>query len=353
MKKSNAIDFLTVTLFFGVLVSFMIYLGLGTVIGTGITNDVDGDKGGVSFNSMFYEDEAIGGFVRYCDYALFGHIDESDIIIGEDGWLFEATDSVNGYERLLDYVGGCEFTDTQLEDISRALSIRAEAYADEGIQYMMIVIPDSMTVCSDKAPAYLGRQSENTRLRQLSRYMSGSSFFIDPTDILLDEDKELPMYNNTENSINAYGAYCIYNITVSRFLAETGIGVERILYDDVEFFTRLTEGKTIALRAGLEETIKNRTVSLSDGMDENYTVSSKEKGLVVTYRDSTSRSRQTVVIECLDEWDRIQLTPFFSNTFETVYYKSELSENADAAADIHASLVVQIIHESELDKFLK
>ena len=185
MKKSKAIDFLTVTLFFGVLVSFMIYLGLSTFIGAESWEDDDRER--VGFNDMFYSDELIGGFVRYCDYTLFGHIDSSDIMIGDEDWLFEATDSTNGYQRLLDYVGGCELTAQELDAISGMLSDRAESYEQEGIQYMMVVVPDSITICSDKVPAYLGRQSNNTRLRQLSRYMAGKSYFIDPTAILLAE----------------------------------------------------------------------------------------------------------------------------------------------------------------------
>ena len=353
MKKSNAIDFLTVTLFFGVLVSFMIYLGLGMFIGTDPWEEEGSVDRGVGFNDMFYDDQLIDGLVRYFDYTLFGHIASSDIMIGDENWLFEATDSTNGYQRLLDYVGGCEFSTDELERMSALLAGRAESYEEAGIQYMMMVIPDAITICSDKVPSYLGRQSENTRLRQLSRYMAENSYFIDPTSILLAENGDLPMYNNTENSINAYGAYCLYNLSVSRFLAGTGIGVERILYDDVEFFVRLTEGKTIAMRAGLEETIQNRTVSLSDSMAERYTVTSNEKGLVITSLTGNKGDGLTVIVECADEWDRIQLTPFFSNTFENVYYKSELSEDATAAVSENAAMVVQIIHESELVKLLE
>ena len=87
------------------------------------------------------------------------------------------------------------------------------------------------------------------------------------------------MYNNTENSINAYGAYCIYNTAVSKFLADTGREVDRIYRDDIDFYTRLTDGRGIAALSGLERTIENRTVSLTDSAPKNYQVTYSSKAL--------------------------------------------------------------------------
>lgn len=354
MKRKKAIDFLTVTLFFGVLLSFTIYLGLGAMLDTEDEDVLGGNL--VSVNQSFFEDSILGEFVKFCDYKIFKHIDDTEMIIGKDEWLFEAVDSSCGYERLLDYVGGCPLSEEELSRIESVMIQRAAAYQEKGINYLMVVIPDSITVCSDKVPSYLGRQSENTRLGCLARYLSAQAAysFVNPTRMMIDQRGEIPMYNNTENSINAYGAYLIYDAAVSRYAFNTGIDVERLQLDEVEFYTRVTDGRSVAVKAGLGKAIKNRTVSLSDSMPQNYTVTTGEKGMITTFRtDVVSRGVQNVVVECSDEWVRTQLMPFFSNTFEGVYYKSELSKTAEDNTTLSPTLVVQIIHESELAALAK
>ena len=221
-----------------------------------------------------------------------------------------------------------------------------------------MVIPDSMNVCSDKVPWYLGERSQNARLSQLSAYLNekGIHCMVDPTEKMIEESTEMPMYNNTENSINAYGAYCIYNTAVSKFLADTGREVDRIYRDDIDFYTRLTDGRGIAALSGLERTIENRTVSLTDSAPKNYQVTYSSKGFVATKRTTPaqpSEEDKCVVVECADDWDRTQLTPYFSGTFDSVYYRSTLLDRPETAKQYGATLVVQVLRESEITRLLK
>lgn len=347
MKRKKAINFLTVTLFAGVLLTFTIYIGIGTVFNS--DKNSEENKG---FNKMFYSENVFSELVRYVDYKVFGHINGGDYIIGDDDWLFEAVDSQNGYERLLDYIGAAPFEEHELDRISTAISNRVALYEDSGVQYMMIVIPDSITVCSDKVPGYLGNQSEQTKLAQLTAKLAGQDVeeFINPTHTMIDESSDMAMYNNTENSINAYGAYCIYNIVVAEFMSDTGMEVERLHRDDVDFFTRLTDGKTIARNAGIEGIVKNSTVTLSDDMPDNYTIVSSNGNSITTERDDAKENSTEyfVVLECTNSWDRIQLMPYFSNTFDKVIYRDQLLSDHYASSYSGVTLVVQVIRESEL-----
>lgn len=347
MKRKKAINFLIVTLFAGVLLTFTLYIGIGTLF-----NSDESSEDSKGFNKMFYSENVLSEFARYIDYKIFGHIDGGDYIIGDDDWLFEAVDSQNGYERLLDYIGADPFDEQELDRIASIISDRALLYEDNGVQYMMVVIPDSITVCSDKVPGYLGNQSENTRLAQLTAKLAGQDVneFINPTHAMIDESGEIAMYNNTENSINAYGAYCIYNTVVAEFMADTGMEVERLHRDDVDFYTRLTDGKTIARNAGIESIVKNSTVTLSDDMLDNYTVVSSEAGAITTERDDANENSTEyfVVLECTNSWDRIQLMPYFSNTFDKVIYRDYLLSDHYASSYSGVTLVVQVIRESEL-----
>lgn len=351
MKRKKAINFLTVTLFIGILLTFTVYIGVGTLF------DADADEGDKKgFNQMFYSENFLSDLVRYVDYKVFGHIDGEGYIIGEDDWVFEAVDSQNGYERLLDYVGACPFEEEELDRISNVIANRAELYENAGVQYVLVVIPDAMTVCTDKVPGYLGDRSESARLAQLTARLAGQGVdeFIDPTDAMRLGADGIVTYNNTENSINAYGAYCIYNTVVSKFMADTGLEVERLKRNDVDFYTRLTDGKTVARNAGVQGIIKNSTVSLSDNVTKNYTVLPSVGGAVQTRRDDAGENstEYSVVVECTNSWDRILLTPYFSNTFDNVMYRDRLASDYYSASSSGVDLVVQLIRESELRQLL-
>jgi hypothetical protein len=350
MKRNKAIDFLTVTLFFGIILSFMIYLGLGTFVEYGIADKTDEVE---SFNEVFCEDETLDRFVKMFDYKVFGHASDPDLIIGKSGWLFEANDSKSGYERLLDYIGGCPFSEQELSAIHNWILDDKESYAAAGMDYMVVVIPDAMNICSDKVPAYLGRRSENARLSVLSAYLEqmGEISYLDPTASMIEGSIEMPMYNNTENSINAYGAFTIYSSAVDRYNIITGDDAQKIEREDVEFFIRSTDGKSIAARAGLDKTVKNRTVSLTDRMEYNYKVISNEKGMTVTRMNDTE-SGARLVIECADDWDKAQLMPYFSNTFFEVCYTTSSSMTAEAL-EISPATVIRLIHESQLGDLIE
>ncbi len=349
MKRKKAIDFLTVTLFAGIILTFLLYFGIGMLVDSDISDDKTG------FNETFCSDSLIADSVNFIDYKIFRHIAGDNIITGRDGWLFETVDSETGYERLLDYIGGSPFSDKQLKTVADKISARQAEYAKNGVEYMLVVIPDTANACSDKMPRYLGRQSDNTRLAGLSLYteQNGIRGFVNPTARMKAQEGEVPKYNNTENSINSYGAFCIYNTVISEYTATGAQVTGRIYRDDVEFYTRPAEGKSIAAMAGLEHIIPNKTVSLTDKMPDNYDVTYNERGFMITERLGTQADKsQGVIVECTDSWDRAQLMPYFSNTFDRVYYRDYLTAHPTAGGDYGAYLVVQIIREGQLSDLL-
>ena len=163
---------------------------------------------------------------------------------------------------------------------------------------------------------------------------------------------DIALYNNTENSINAYGAYQIYSSVMDSLAIDGMAGVNRMDRDDFDFYTRLTDGKAIAKNAGIEMIVKNRTVSLSDNAPENYRVVSSTVRTTVTL-GKNEQSNVRVVVECTNSWDRIQLMPYFSNTFNTVVYRDGWSSDMSASLEENADIIVQIIRESELVGLIK
>ena len=351
MKRKKSLDFLTAVLFVGILLSLTLYIGLGTALSADKQ-----DYGPRSFNEIFYEDDAIGYFVKYLNYRVFQQIDDESIIIGREDWLFETADSDSGYDYLMDYVGGSAYTAEELAAIGDRLSERRRLCEEKGVTYLLVVIPNSMTICQEYLPDYLGHQSENTRLRGLSAYLSerGETSFLDLTDSLRADQTLRDLYNNTEDSLNAYGAYSVYS-GILNALEARGYGVEghRLSLEEIEFSTRYTEGKEIARKTGLERVIQNRTVSLTERMTEPYqTVETTEHCTTTEKTDGTGHGTR-LVLELSAEWDKIQLMPYFSNTFSTVTYENAVNVLPDSVDYHDGDVLIQVIHESELELLLR
>lgn len=349
MKRKRSIDFLATVLLIGVVLSFSLYIGLGSAWnGSGVTAVQN-------WNAAFYQDGAIGYFVKYCDYRLFRHVDDETILVGREDWLFE-TEAENGYPYLLDYVGGCPYSETELETICRALLAKQQAYRAMGTEYILVVVPNAMTVCQTYLPEYLGTQSESTRLRVLSRYLSeqGVTCFLDPLLAMQNEQTVRDLYNNTEDSLNAYGAYTLYNEMMDR-LASYGWDCEayRLKEEELDFSVRATEGKAIAKKAGLSRIISNRTVSLTERMTESYSMAEvTEYGVRTVQNRQNSGYPAKVVLALSEEWDKIQLMPYISNTFEEVVYEISSGDDFTLPVQQEGAVFIQVIHERDLDCLL-
>ena len=351
--KKRATGFVCIVLFFGILLSMTIYIGLGTLSG----NDDFERPSDFYMNRIFYSDRPISSFVRLLDYKLFGHIEDEDIIGGRADWLYEVVDSTTGFPLLLDYVSGCPFTEAEMEKIEDGIRSRREAYARQGVVYLVAVIPSTYTSEGEYLPKYLGKPAESTRLSRLSSWMSeqGEDGFLDLRASMEAARFMGDLYNNTEDSINAYGAFAVYSGILDR-LSTLGIDTAgyRIPSERVEFTTHYTDGKQIARRVGLERVIANKTVSLTNRLSEGYLLSDMTEHCIESRMLEDWRgSEHSVIVECSREWDRIQLTPFFSNTFEVVVYESGLSNGTEALKAHGGDVLIQIIHETELEDLLR
>ena len=354
MNSKKAIQFLTVIFFVGILLSITLYLGLDGLTPAPPSEESE-DGRTHAFNRSFYGDELIASFVKYCDYKIFHHIENKTIISGQDDWLFETVREDNGYDYVMDYLGGCPYSEEQMAQIAHTISLRRQACAERNSDYLLVIIPNSMTVASEHLPVYMGSQSQNTRLRKLMAYMheQRDPSVLDLRGIMKGSSEKEELYNNTEDSINAYGAFFIYDSVLSQ-LEMMGRDVEeyRLSVDSIQFFTHYTDGKTVARQAELEHVISNRTISLSENMTDFYGTSEATEHCVSTVMENRRGNEDRLVIECSGEWDKIQLMPFFSNTFETVVYENSIGDGVSALDYHKGTVLIQVIHESELDLLL-
>ncbi len=359
MYKSKPVNVVCAALFIGILLSCAFYFGITALLDTEEKTGGTSEEYGISFmdfSDAFYDSENLSTFVGRCEYLIFKSVGSNDIILGDKDFLFGAGTTEAGYNYLEDYLGIGQFTGIELILLQNYIKLRQLSYKNQGAEYLLVVIPNSQTVYSEYMPSYIGPISGSTRLSQLTAYLNdvGCNYFYNATDALIAAKTQAKtqydidqLYNNTENSLNSLGEWYIYSAVCDKLNELYKINGDRVGIDALKLYRNFTEGKELAKSAGLSEIIKNQTISLSDSTKIRYTSDDLYGRMVKTIINSNGGSPK-VLLEFTDEWDRTQLMPYFSNTFNEVAYKPNHQFSSLVVDGVNPDVVVQFIHEYEL-----
>ena len=340
-------------LFLGIILSCTIFFGVSYVL------DLDSDNAFFDvndFDSRFYENDDIRSIVTFCDYTFFKKVNNENLIVGYDDFLFEI--ERDGYNFIEDFVGNLSFSENELDVITSNLQLRQKVYKDMGIEYVVAVIPNLQSVYSEKMPFFFNGGSERTRLVQLSEHIASNTdiMFVDATSIFKRIKNNYPVYNNTENTINPLGAYFLYK-EIFRVLPQPYTEQAVLLENYIDGISlHLTKGRELAVLSGVDSIVMNRTLSIHSKIPYMYETVEEFGNASIThirreymdgYLDAPS-----IMIEYTNEWDKLQLTPYFSNTFSNVVYKRNYNYNSRVIKNNDVTCVIQIVRECELDSFL-
>ena len=356
----RAVDLLYGVFFIGVLLSFAIYVSVSMIFSSAaVTDQTPADDFArlmplATYNEAYYENTSLQELITRYDYGLLQKVDAKNILVGKENFLFELIRPSNNYNYLRDYLGEYTYDEEGLESIYNFLKLRQTAYHNQGVEYIVAVIPNAQTVYEEYLPAYLQRGAGQTRLEQLTSYLKGKDdiTLINLTDALLAAKSNGMLYNNTEDSLNSLGQYFVYQALYNALPEQVKAGSRLISFDHVTLYTHYTPGKTLAKTAGVSEIVKNATISLSNTMEFNYLLQELYPGTEITYADhnvTDGTAGQTILLEFSDEWDKIQLMPYFSSTFDDVVYKNTHDFHLLTIETAQPTLVIQFIHEYELN----
>lgn len=359
MENSRTVQIFTTVIFLGIILSCTVFFGIPALISS---PDSDADtpyhadtplpENLTDFDRRFYLDAQLQESITRLDYHLFSRIPANDVLVGREEFLFPLGNA--SYDYLADFSGLSSYDEATLDRLAKSIEKRRIAYANAGAEYLLAVIPNSQTVYSEYLPADLSRADGESRLEQLGTYLAqlGETAFLDLTDAMIAEKTGGQLYNNTENSVNALGANAIYRAVLSALTEQTDRVFTPIARDEFNIFTRYTEGKALARQANIAAIVRNRTISLNNDTELKYGILERIAGMEITYTKVEYKneipSRPSILLEFSDEWDKIQLMPYFSNTFGTAAYKTSPAFSLYAVDYVKPNLVVQFIHEYEL-----
>jgi len=362
-KSARALGVIIIVLFIGILLSFLVNIGVSAYLGSEelVDNYFDGEDHSdillSDFADTFYLSKEIRNNIIEVDYYLFGHLPTSDVLIGSNNFLFPTTNKDTGYDYIADYLGESKITGAELALQLDGIKNLTSEYQKYGAEVYFVVIPNSQTIYPERMPDYMGEISSNTRLKTLTRFLEDYDItnYLDLTDALIAAKESGELYNNTENSLNSRGAYFAYRAVIDMLPDSAFEFIKPVELDRGDLVQHTTLGKELARTVSLENVIKNRTVSLSTDFVQKYQILLRFEEYDMAfakmkYKDELP-STPRIQFQFSSEWDRIIMTDYFSNTFGTTIYRSSPDLNIDVITKANPAYVICFIHEKDISMF--
>jgi len=282
--------------------------------------------------------------------------EQNGVIIARDNFLFSA-DSQD-YAYMSNYQGKLSLTADQLTYIERTLFRRQTAFANDGAELVVVMVPNAQTIYSEYLSDRYGEPG-NTQLSQLTAHMRASDSavtYIDLTEALLAAKAGGAgrLYNTTDNSLTAEGAYYAYEAIYGQL--PKALTENNPFRGELKTMITASSGSGMALAQQAGVTVNNSGSSLAL-TDPLFTrIGTPESGFVSTFvsmdkRDSLS-SRPEIAVNYGREADLESFLPYFSSTWGNVGYKQGWEFSPAMMDSIAPDAVIQIIYEDQLATLL-
>ena len=182
-----------------------------------------------------------------------------EVILGKKEWLFFGQDGL-----IEDYRGQEPLSIHQLEQWRIVLEQRRDWLSRQGIEYLVVIVPNKQTIYPEYLPNWITRYQEKTRLDQMIEYFNDHTDFkiLDLRDALLQEKGEEELYYRTDTHWNALGAFFGYQ-EISERLSERFPQIQSLPLSDFTLSQDETEGLDLAARLGLKDLFSDREIRLT------------------------------------------------------------------------------------------
>ena len=322
-----------------------------TAAAVSLSDEYDGDGGffpRASYSLSHLFTDPVADTFKKTVYHVFGAVAEPGVDAGYDGCLFPS--KTEDFDYKADIKGGYRYDKAAFLS---ALEARRDALALDGCGFYVYVIPNSQTVLRDKVKG--ADKTAVTAAKDLEKYLNGNGF---DNFRLLDKEltsPEVPAYHNTENAVNEYGAYLIYKAVAAGMPEAVTRRFEEITIEKSDITSYYTDGRELAVRAGIEKAAKNLTVVYPTVPYTSRYTSEYKNGCTVCrlreeYNDFIGSSE--ILFQIPDPGARESLKPLFSASYTDTVYKNTLSYSEKTMELGRFSVCVYIIREDELSALL-
>ena len=301
------------------------------------------------FSDRFGFRDALVHLHSWFSYYVLHTSPTPKVILGKDGWLFYAGDPINkDGEPITDYRGAAPFDLLKLERLRWMFEDQYDWLKDQGIEYMLVLVPAKAPIYEEYLPDYVDRVSDQTTREQVVDYLKQHTTVpvLDLTTALIDAKSHRLTYDKTDTHWNDYGAFigCVEIITAlsNRYPVLIPPSEEEFRFEE-SLFTGRDLAEMLSLHRDIMEPLvqmvpltprKSNPEGLGDEHgDVTASTGIKEYPTAVVYRDSFSN----------------RLIPFLSEYFEAVRYKwARTGTRMEGIDKIKPDVVLQIMTDRAL-----
>jgi hypothetical protein len=277
---------------------------------------------------------------------LFGVSPSPNLVVGKQGWLFFGDDSA-----LAQYRGTARFEPSELERWLQVLEERRSWLASQGIEYLVVFVPNKHRIYAEFMPDSLPRVREESQLDQLVDHLARESDlpFLDLRDVLQAQKREHRIYHRTDTHWNDLGAYAGYRAIIER-LAERLPSLAQREPLRVRFTERETPGLGLARIVGLsaaypEQSLDLHVVQPRAAVPERLQSAHQQSvQRQLPFAMGTGDASQPRAVVFRDSFANA-LIPFLSESFDRVLYVWQPDVHARVVKIEHPDVVIQEIAE--------
>ena len=163
-------------------------------------------------------------------YAINSSPYPDKIIVGKNGWLFNA-----GIETEI-YRGRIDFTADELEDFSTEWEKRKAYFDSKEIKFYWVICPIKHNIYDEMLPFSIRPSSDGKRVDQVKNYLNKRipGFIIDPSEELIKEKKNSKVFYELDNHWNYKAGYITTEMLLKRIRKD--FPDKKIPSPDVEWY---------------------------------------------------------------------------------------------------------------------
>ncbi len=154
------------------------------------------------------------------DYYVFHTSDSESVVLGKDGWLFYNDEESDSAIRA--YKGENLLSEEMLKKIADNMQHTKDHLAEEGTEFILLIVPNKEVVYSRYMPDYYGLPADEYGAKQIVDYLKKNTDVrvLYPIDELREAAKteEFIIYRKTDSHWNKLGAY----VAVRSLMQEMG-----------------------------------------------------------------------------------------------------------------------------------
>lgn len=259
-------------------------------------------------------------------------IDNKDVIIGKDGWLFyrgEEGQSVEQIQAIEKYS-----IDDKIQILNN-LQISVNKFNDMGIQTFIFIVPNKENIYREYLPDTIPIKNDVSFAEDLITYIRNNSKLnvVYPKQELLNAKQNYQIYKKSDTHWNDVGAF-IGTIALQKaidpnFIYDTN-NIEVAELDE-------KDNRDLAQMASLEDIYDNKVVVKDFYPEIEYTVSDR-----FLYEEYISNSENDKTILIIGDSFRESMRPYFSKLYKRVCYmhRDKYYWNANLVEEINPDIII-------------